>query len=58
MISIDLFVYSFLLNSNIFTLTMASNVTENKIKGMYYEHRQASENSILNSIISTHKDLR
>ena len=40
------------------SLLTASNVTESRIKGKYYERREISQDSILNSIISSHKNLR
>ena len=40
------------------SLSTAPNVAESKIKGKYYERREASQDSIGNSIISSHENLR
>ena len=58
MLLTNLFASYFLVHALMLSISTASNVTENEIKGTYYERRKASEYSILNSIVSTHKNLR
>lgn len=58
MLLTNLFASYFLVHALMLSISTASNVTENEIKGTYYERRKASEDSILNSIVSTHKNLR
>ena len=51
------FSWRFLYLSISFLSTM-SNAEASKIKGMYYERRQANEESVKDSTISTHENLR